>query len=181
MLVFSGQIFAQAGIDMGSVTGTVKDQTGAMVQKAQCTLTNVNTGTSQKAVSTSVGAYVFTQFRLEPTSLKVAATGFEDSVVNGIMVHLGDIVTEDVALHVGAASVSVTVTSAAPLLQAQDATLGTTIDSTAATELPIFGGSGGRSFMILITTVPGVQFTGNNEMQAHFLSTACKAARLTFA
>ena len=57
MLVFSGQIFAQAGIDTGSVTGTVKDQTGAIVQKAQCTLTNVNTGTSQSAVSTSVGVY----------------------------------------------------------------------------------------------------------------------------
>src|SRR5208282_6661442 len=58
MLLFSVQVFAQAGIDMGSVTGTVKDQSGAVVQKAQCTLTNVNTGTSQKAISTSVGAYV---------------------------------------------------------------------------------------------------------------------------
>ncbi len=32
--VFCGQIFAQAGIDVGSVTGTVKDPTGAVVQKA---------------------------------------------------------------------------------------------------------------------------------------------------
>ena len=34
MLVFSAQIFAQAGIDTGNVTGTVMDQTGAIVQKA---------------------------------------------------------------------------------------------------------------------------------------------------
>ncbi len=163
MLVFSGQIFAQAGIDMGSVTGTVKDQTGAMVQKAQLTLTNVNTGTSQKAVSTSVGAYVFTQVPVGTYSLKVAAKGFEDSVANGIMVHLGDVVTQDVSMHVGAASASVTVTAAAPLLNAQDASLGTTIDSTAATELPIYGGSGGRSFLNLTSTVPGVQFTGNSD------------------
>ncbi len=161
MLVFSGQIFAQAGIDMGSVTGTVKDQTGALVQKAQCTLTNVNTNTSQTAISTSAGAYVFTQVPVGTYSLKVAAPGFEGSVVSGIMVHLGDVVTEDISLHVGAASATLTVTSAAPLLQAQDASLGTTIDSTAATELPLFGGSGGRSFMSLITTVPGVQFTGS--------------------
>jgi hypothetical protein len=161
MLVFSVQIFAQAGIDMGGVTGTVKDQSGAVVQKAECTLTNVNTGTSQRAISTSVGAYVFTQVPVGTYTLQVAAKGFEDSVVNGIIVHIGNTVTEDVSLHVGAASVSVTVTSAAPLLQAQDASLGTTIDSTAATELPLFGGSGGRSFMSLITTVPGVQFTGS--------------------
>ncbi|MGB6856541.1 MAG: carboxypeptidase-like regulatory domain-containing protein [Terracidiphilus sp.] len=168
MLVFSGQIFAQAGIDMGSVTGTVKDQTGAVVQKAQCTLTNVDTGTSQTAVSTSVGAYVFTQVSVGTYNLKVGAKGFEDSVVNGIIVHLGNTVTQDVSLHVGAANASVTVTSAAPLLQAQDASLGTTIDSTAATELPLYGGSGGRSFMSLITSVPGVQFGGNNSSTGTF-------------
>jgi hypothetical protein len=169
MLVFSVQIFAQAGIDMGSVTGTVKDQTGALVQKAQCTLTNVDTGTSQTAISTSAGAYVFTNVPVGTYSLKVGAATFEESVVTGIVVHLGDVVTEDVSLHVGAASASVTVTSAAPLLQAQDASLGTTIDSTAATELPLFGGSGGRSFMDLVTTVPGVQFTGNNSSTGTFL------------
>jgi len=169
MLVFSGQIFAQAGIDVGNVTGTVKDQSGAVVQKAQCTLTNVDTGTSQKAISTSVGAYVFTNVPVGNYTLKVGATGFEEAVINGIVVHVGAVVTEDVGLHVGAANVSVTVTSAAPLLQAQEASLGTTIDSTAATELPLFGGSGGRSFMDLVTTVPGVQFTGNNSSTGTFL------------
>lgn len=169
MLVFSVQVFAQAGIDTGNVTGTVMDQTGAIVQKAQCTLTNVNTGTSETAISTSAGAYVFTNVPVGTYSLKVAGKGFEDTVINGIVVHLGNTVTEDVRLHVGAASVSVTVNSAPALLQAQDAQLGTTIDSTAATELPIFGGSGGRSFMSLITTVAGVQFTGNNSSANTFL------------
>jgi hypothetical protein len=169
MLLFSVQVFAQAGIDMGNVTGTVKDQSGAVVQKAQCTLTNVDTGTSQKAISTSVGAYVFTNVPVGNYTLKVGATGFEEAVINGIVVHVGAVVTEDVALHVGAANVSVTVTSSAPLLQAQEASLGTTIDSTAATELPLFGGSGGRSFMDLVTIVPGVQFTGNNSSTGTFL------------
>ena len=38
-----------------------------------------------------------------------------------------------------------------------------------ATELPLFGGSGGRSFMTLATTAPGVQFTGNNSSTGTFL------------
>src|SRR5580658_8337035 len=162
------EIFAQAGIDTGNVTGTVLDQTGAIVQKAQCTLTSVNTGTTQQTVSTSAGAYAFTNVPVGTYTLKTAAQGFEDSVINGIIIHLGSTVTEDVHLHVGAASVSITVDSAPPLLQAQDASLGTTIDSTAATELPLFGGSGGRSFMTLITTVPGVQFSGNNSSSGTF-------------
>lgn len=59
MIVFSGQIFAQAGIDMGSVTRAVKDASGAMVQGAQCTLTNISTNVSLKAISTSAGDYAF--------------------------------------------------------------------------------------------------------------------------
>jgi len=169
MMACSGRIFAQAGIDMGSVTGTVTDPTGALVQKAQCTLTQQSTGNSLTAVSTTAGAYVFPYVPVGNYTLTVKAKGFKEYVLNGIVVHLGDTVTEDVPLEVGAESISVTVTSAAPLLQAQDAQLGTTIDSTAATELPIFGGSGGRNFMTLVTTVPGVQFTGNNQGTGTFL------------
>lgn len=169
MMVFCGQIFAQAGIDVGSVTGTVKDPTGAVVTKAECTLINSNTGVIQKTGSTSAGDYVFTNVLVGTYSLKIVAAGFKDSVIDGIVVHLGSTVTEDVALQVGAASAEVTVTSAAPLLQAQDASLGTTIDTAAATELPLFGGSGGRSFMSLITTAAGVQFTGNNDSTGTYM------------
>lgn len=43
MLIFCGQIFAQAGIDTGSITGSVKDPIGALVIGANCTLTNTAT------------------------------------------------------------------------------------------------------------------------------------------
>ncbi len=163
------QMFAQAGIDMGSVTGTVRDPTRALVVRAQCTLTNTATGVSQHTVSTSAGAYSFSLVPAGTYFLKVVAPGFKDYVLNGIVVNLGNSATEDVRLSVGEASAEVTVSSAAPLLQAQDASLGTTIDSTAATELPIFGGAGGRSFMTLATTAPGVQFTGSNSSTGTFL------------
>ena len=168
-VAFCGQILAQAGIDMGTVTGTVKDPQGAVVQKAQCLLTNVATGVSQKSVSTSVGAYSFPLVPVGTYSLKVTAQGFKDYVITNITIHLGTAVTEDVSLEVGATTEEVTVTSAAPLLQAQDASLGMTIDNTMATELPIFGSSGGRNFMSLATIAPGVQFTGSNSSTGTFL------------
>lgn len=115
MLIFCGQVFAQAGIDMGSITGTVKDPTGALVPKAKCTLTNMNTGVTQIAVSTSSGDYSFPIVAVGTYSMKVVASGFKDYDVSGIVVHLGNTVTQDVLLQVGSASVSVTVTSAAPL------------------------------------------------------------------
>jgi hypothetical protein len=159
--IFCGQVLAQAGIDMGSVTGTVKDPTGAVVQKAQCTLTNVDTGVSQKAVSTSVGAYAFSLVPVGTYSLNVTAPGFKDSVLTGIVVHVGNTDTEDVALQVGAADEQVTVTSAVPLLQAQDASLGMTVTSEMANELPITGAVGGRSFLSLLSIAPGSQPVNN--------------------
>ncbi len=171
VLIFaaSGPSFGQAGIDTGSITGTVKDASGALVPAANLTLTNTATGVSQKTISTHAGAYAFPLVPVGTYSLNVQAKGFETSVVNQIVVHLGTTVTEDVGLQVGKVSAEVTVTSAAPLLQAQDASLGTTISNEAIAELPIFGGSGGRNFMDLATIAPGVQFTGSNSTTGTFL------------
>ncbi len=102
MMLFSGQIFAQAGIDSGSVTGTVKDPSGALVVGANCTLTNGATGLTQKAVTTSAGAYAFPYVQVGTYTLKIEGKGFEASVIDGVVVHIGSTVTEDVALKVGA-------------------------------------------------------------------------------
>jgi hypothetical protein len=157
MIAFCSQIFAQAGIDTGSVTGTVKDPAGALVQGAQCTLTNSATGLTQQAVSTSAGAYSFPYVKVGTYILKVNAKGFEQSAIDGIVVHLGATATEDVSLMLGAGTTTVTVTSAAPLLQAQDATLGMTVTNQMANELPLTGGAGGRSTLNLLAIVPGAQ------------------------
>src|SRR5579875_927979 len=169
VFALSGRIWAQAGIDTGSLTGTVKDPSGAVVAGATCTLVNKATGISQRTVSTSAGVYTFPIVPVGTYTLTIEAKGFETDKIDGIVMHLGANVTEDAKLTIGAATASVTVTSAAPLLQAQDASLGTTFDSTQANELPLFGGSGGRNFMDLITTVPGVQYTGNNDSTGTFL------------
>jgi len=167
ILVFSGYTFAQ--VETGSVTGTVMDQTGAIVQKAQCTLTNVNTGITQKAISTSAGAYTFASVQVGTYNLTVEAKGFETYALTNLVVHVATTETEDVTLKVGAQTEKITVTSAAPLLQAQDASLGMTVDNTAATELPLFGGGSGRNFMDLTTIAPGVQYTGSNLSTNTFL------------
>jgi carboxypeptidase family protein len=164
---FGSQALAQ--VEMGSITGTVKDPAGAVVVGANCTLTDTATGVSEKAVSTTAGAYSFPLVKAGTYSLTVNAKGFKEYLLSGIVVHVGSADTEDISLQLGSVSQEVTVTSAAPLLQAQDASLGTTIDSTAATELPLFGGGSGRNFMDLLTIAPGVQYTGSNLNTSTFL------------
>jgi hypothetical protein len=159
-------------IEMGSVTGTVKDPTGAVVPHAQCTLTNVDTNESLKAVSTSAGAYTFPLVPIGTYSLKVAAAGFKEYDLDNIQVHIQSSTTADIPLEIGAVTQEVSVTSSVPLLQAQDASLGTTVNSTMANNLPIYVQNGGRDFMALTSTTPGVQFqsSANNNNNTIFVN-----------
>lgn len=159
LIVLCSQLHAQ--MDTGSVTGTVKDPAGALVVGAECTLTNIATNVGQTVESTSAGAYTFPTVKAGTYTLKIRANGFKEYVLNGIDVHVQDIVTADVALQLGATSAEVTVTSAVPLLQAQDASVGMTINNKMANDLPIVGGGGGRNFLTLTQLAPGVYSTGN--------------------
>jgi hypothetical protein len=159
VLAFCGRAFAQ--IDTGSLTGTVKDPSGALVIGAHCTLTNTATSISQTAISTSAGAYTFEAVHAGTYTLKVSTPGFKEYLLTGIQVHVQNIVTADVSLQLGAASAEVTVTSAVPLLQAQDASVGMTINSKMANDLPVQGGGGGRNFTTLAELAPGVYSNGN--------------------
>lgn len=154
LLAFCGQSHAQ--IDTGSITGTVKDPSGAVVSGAQCTVTDTATGIAHQQKTTSAGAYVFDGLKASIYNLKVVANGFKEYDLNGIQVHVQNIATADVSLQIGATNEEVTVTSAVPLLQAQDASVGMTINSKMANDLPLQGGSAGRNFLSLTTTAPGV-------------------------
>lgn len=147
---------ANAQIDTGSITGTVKDPSGAVVVGALCTATDTATGIKSEQKTTSAGVYVFDGLKIGTYNLTVVAQGFKEYDLSGIQVHVQNIVTADVKLQIGATSQEVTVTSAVPLLQAQDASVGMTINSKMANDLPLQGGAAGRNFLSLTTTAPGV-------------------------
>lgn len=135
--LISSQLLAQT--TMGGITGTVKDATGAVIKGAQITLTNDATQVVQTAQSTSTGTYVFEAVPVGTYTLRADAPGFKTYVLTGIQTHVQNIVTADVPLISGSVSQQVTVTSAVPLLQAQDATLGQTVPTVQVNDLPLNG------------------------------------------
>jgi hypothetical protein len=128
-----------AQLTSGGVAGTVKDSTGAVIKGAQITLTNEATQVSQKTVSTSTGTYTFSDVPVGSYTLKATAHGFKTYLDTGIEIHIQNTVTADVPMVPGAVQQEVTVTSAAPLLQAQDASLGQTIGTEQINDLPLNG------------------------------------------
>jgi hypothetical protein len=153
-----------AQVDMGRVTGTVMDPTGAVVAGAAVSLTNDATNVVQKVQSTATGNYVFQAVPVGSYTMRVEAAGFKASVSKDIQVHVQTVVTADVSLEVGSRAEVVNVTSTAPLLQAQDATLGHSVATRSVNDLPL----NGRDWRVLANLAPGSYLTGGTNGNSIF-------------
>lgn len=134
-LFLPATLFAQ--LDTGRITGTVFDPSGAIVPGATVTLTNTGTSVAQSMKSTSTGTYSFSGVRPGTYTLRAEAPGFESFLARGLQIHVQQALTEDVHFATGTVSQQVTVTAAAPLLQAESAAIGQTIDTQAVNDLPL--------------------------------------------
>ena len=126
-----------AQIDTGGITGTVHDTTGAVIPNAKITLTNNATEVKTSTVSTSTGTYSLSGIMPGTYTLKGEAPGFQTFVVDGLQVQVQNTLTVDMPLVAGNVSSQVTVTAAAPLLQAESASVGQTITSQTVNEMPL--------------------------------------------
>jgi hypothetical protein len=126
-----------AQLDTGGITGTVTDPTGAVVVGARITLTADATNVKLNTVSTSTGTYVFDDLKPGTYSIKAEGAGFKAYVIHGVEVHIQKVLTLDIPFATGNVSQSVTVTAAAPLLEAENAQIGQTITNQAVNDLPL--------------------------------------------
>ena len=133
----SAVLYAQ--VDTASIVGTVKDSTGALIQSASVTVQNVATGESQTVKVSDAGTYVFPYLRVGNYTVSAEAAGFKKEIRDGIVLDVQDRKQVDFTMQVGSNSQEVTVTDSAPLLQTQNADVGTVVDSQQATDLPLNG------------------------------------------
>ena len=144
LLVVLGLTLAIPGLAQsgrGTLTGSVKDSTGANIPGASLELTQTNTGSQYKASASGEGLYTFPELQPGTYSLAVTYPGFQSYTQNGITVYVGSTATVNVALQVGAATQSVTVTSDASQLQTESSDVGFTMTPQVLEALPLpFGG-----------------------------------------
>ncbi len=126
---------AQAG--RGSISGTVTDPSGALIPGAQVILLNPATGVTQRTVTTSAGLYTF--ISLNPGVYRVTATqaGFASVAQDNISVSVDQVTQVDLALRVGTATDSVTVTEGVELVEASNSTVGSLIPSEQIDRVPL--------------------------------------------
>lgn len=126
-------------LDQGALTGVVQDASGAAIPGAEVTLTNPETSFTQTTKSNASGEYVFSPIKIGTYALTVKAQGFAQTTQKNIAVNIGQRADVNITLQAGAVSETVTVTTAPPLLQTQDSTVGTALNTQEINDTPLNG------------------------------------------
>ncbi len=165
VVIFGVQTRAQS-IIAGDVTGTVTDPSGAAIQGANVTLTNVNTNASQQTTTNAEGSYRFAFVSPGTYHVTISATGFQNQQRSGIVVTAGQPATVSVQLNVAGATQTVEVVAGESAVQTQNADVTTNYNSQMVENLPNPGGD----ISYFAQTAPGVVMNtdgGNGNFSAN--------------
>src|SRR2546421_889963 len=147
-------LFAQASAqsNKGSIKGTVKDQSGAVVQNATVTVSNVATNEARTASTGDDGNYEVPL--LDPGTYKVTvkAASFPETVQENVAVQTSTTSVVDMTLNAGVGTQTVTITAAPSVVESETSDRGSVIIGKQVTDLPIPQ----RNFTLLATLTPGV-------------------------
>jgi len=135
----------------GSVTGEVKDASGAVIPGAHVVAHNLDTGVETGAITNATGVYRIDFLPIGPYELKVQANGFETAALPAFALEVLQTATLNVKLVVGSAATTVDVSAAAPILNTSDPTLSATFTANTIENFPL----NGLDFSALTLYVPG--------------------------
>lgn len=136
----------------GTISGTVTDQTGAVIPKATVTLTQTATSTIRSVTTDASGHYVGSLLPLGPYQMSVSANGFQTTKKAGIDLEAEASLTVNFTMVPASASSTVTVQAAPVAIQTNNASLGQVIHGQQVADMPL----NGRNFAELATLAPGV-------------------------
>ena len=151
VLLAAAAAFGQASYQ-AQVRGTVTDQSGALVVKAKVTITNDATNIEETSQTDEHGQYFFTGLRPATYTIKAHASGFRIIEKKDVVLQVDQQTSVDLVLHPLSVNETMEVSTTAPLLDTQSATLGTEISSEYVHELPLAN----RSFFGLTFLAAGV-------------------------
>ena len=136
----------------GSIVGVVRDAQGANVPGATVTIINKETNLTRDTVTNAEGAYSLLSVLPGQYDVKVGLQGFRENVRSNVPVTIGQISRVDMALEIGTLTETVTVASAAQLLQTDKADVSTELRSAEITSIPL---NRFRNYQALVNLVPG--------------------------
>jgi hypothetical protein len=150
IILGTGQAHAQ--VAGATLSGTVKDASGAAVPNAQVSITNPATGVTRGVTTDSAGFYTAPNLLPGAYEVSVSSQGFATAVLTGITLTVGAQQVLNPTLRVGQVSQKVVVTTEAPAVQLASSTLTGVVEAPTVVGLPL----NGRSWTDLASLQPGV-------------------------
>jgi len=138
-----------------SVTGRITDSAKALIIDAKVTAIDAETNLRYEATSDDAGEYHLTNLPPHIYRIEIEKGGFKKLIKPDVILHVQDNVELSFEMTIGSVSESVTISTGAPLMNTESATVSTVIDRKFVENLPL----NGRSFQTLIMLTPGTVAT----------------------
>src|SRR5579875_3788003 len=119
LLLMAGSSAAAHAQGSGEITGTVTDASGAIIPKAQVTLTNLATGESRNVPTNTAGLFDFVGLDAGKYKITVKVSGFTTYQKNDIVMNVAQTLKEDIGLQAGSEGQTVTVEADALQVQTE--------------------------------------------------------------
>ncbi len=139
LLVFAAAAYPQSAISSGSISGQVIDPSGRAIAGADVTATNLETSASRTGKTNGTGFYSFSSLQVGPYTVTIAYPGFKTTRIENIVVQVGQSMSANATLVVGAATETATVTAETPLVETTEASVSTVINQDLIENLPLSG------------------------------------------
>lgn len=159
--VCAASLYAQS--ERGTITGTVKDATGAVIPSAKIVLTNSQTGVANTLTSNSAGEFTLPQLQVGVYNLRVDKEGFRPASIIGLVLNASATVRADATLEIGASAQAIEVSASALALATENAKSSVTIDNKLVDELPLVVGGTMRSPFNLAALTPEAKNVGGDQ------------------
>ena len=171
LVVFAcGGLFAQAG--GGAITGTVKDEQGAVLPGVTISLKNQESGVMRTVVSDAFGTYRFPALAPGRYTLRSELSGFSTAEVKELTITIGLELKQDVVMKVQTVSETITVTGVAPIVDTTKSEVAGVVTQQQMEVLPI----NSRQFLSLALLMPGTSLDATRS----FFPTVNIGGSLTF-
>ncbi|HWY58196.1 MAG TPA: carboxypeptidase regulatory-like domain-containing protein [Terriglobales bacterium] len=171
LLVFffnAWKVLAQS--DRATISGTVKDVSGALVAGAQVVVTNVNNNLQSSTTTNAAGRFALLNLPIGKYTMVCSKDGFEKYRHSDLDLAISQEIDLDIALAIGSKSETLTVLGEQPQLQTLTSSISTNLGNTAVTELPLNVQGGRNLATFMFDYVPGVEGNGPNPSDKDFAS-----------
>ena len=173
--IAAGPLAAQT--TYGSIVGSARDVSGAMMPGVKITVTNESTGESHARETNEAGVYALTTLYPGNYRLRGEMSGFRAVDIKGITLQVNQTARFDVTMEVGQVTESIEVAATAPVLATDTSDVGQVINNKQIVDLPL----NGRNFMQLASLTNGVILSGTTESGGpNFLSEGGRPTQNSF-